>query len=678
MGEMTSKTTPNGSTVSYTPNTFGKNNKVTYDGNTILYEYNTLGLVTKMTDSTGVTNYTYDRFGRLTKEEKNGILKSYTYDDNSNITKFALSSGGAEKLNISYGYDALNRLTGVTDGLNAAAYAYDKNSNVISLSMGNKINNTYAYNKANLLTAQTDSVLGKTYALSYNVDGNISSITETGKPSKTYTYDNTGKLVSETSEGKYTADYTFDNRQNRITKAYTDLADGGNNAVINYTYNLKNQLVSEQKTCGSKLDITDYEYDFNGNLYTKTHREYDENPNAEPQLEISQTPSGIERYTFNALDMPVSANINGIETTYTYDGNNLRTSKTSGGTTTEFLYDGVNVIGEKTNTDVKTYIRGKEILLDSDGIFYHHDTHGSVSALVNAQNEVLAQNIYDAYGAGNISHLSPFGYCGEYFDSETGFVYLRNRYYDPNTGRFISQDPIKDGDNWYVYANNNPIMFFDPFGLAPTTKEAAEMADHIYHWDQNNDKKDRIVSGWRLIDVWWGRESMKMGIYIRNSDDWENPSEYVIVFKGTDNLQNWVNNAEAYLSSKSADMWDAINYSKGFVGSHSQEITFVGHSKGGGEAIAAATATNKNAITFNAANFNFSKYGLTEANKSGIKNYYVDGEVLSAAIGYARFGTTQPLLPTQYWTVDWSIFGREIKIPAPIKNHYMDAVKRAL
>ena len=245
-----------------------------------------------------------------------------------------------------------------------------------------------------------------------------------------------------------------------------------------------------------------------------------------------------------------------------------------------------------------------------------------------------------------------FGYCGEYYDPELDMIYLRNRYYSPGIGRFITEDPARDGANWYAYANNNPIMFFDPFGLAPTTKEAAEMADHIYHWDQNNDKKDRIVSGWRLIDVWWGRESMKMGIYIRNSDDWENPSEYVIVFKGTDNLQNWVNNEEAYLSSKSADMWDAINYSKGFVGSHSQEITFVGHLKGGGEAIAAATATNKNAITFNAANFNFSKYGLTETNKSGIKNYYVDGEVLSAAIGYARFGTTQPLLPTQYWTVD--------------------------
>ena len=77
----------------------------------------------------------------------------------------------------------------------------------------------------------------------------------------------------------------------------------------------------------------------------------------------------------------------------------------------------------------------------------------------------MAQNTYDAYGTGNISHLSPFGYCGEYLDSETGFVYLRNRYYDPSIGRFISEDPIKSGTNWYVYCENNPIRYTDSFGL---------------------------------------------------------------------------------------------------------------------------------------------------------------------------------------------------------------------
>lgn len=58
----------------------------------------------------------------------------------------------------------------------------------------------------------------------------------------------------------------------------------------------------------------------------------------------------------------------------------------------------------------------------------------------------------------------PFGYCGEYYDAELEMVYLRNRYYSPSIGRFITEDPIKDGLNWYAYANNNPIMFIDPSG----------------------------------------------------------------------------------------------------------------------------------------------------------------------------------------------------------------------
>ena len=176
---------------------------------------------------------------------------------------------------------------------------------------------------------------------------------------------------------------------------------------------------------------------------------------------------------------------NGTLKSYICDGNNLRTSKTVNGTTTEFLYDGTDIIGEKTGAELKTYVRGDKLLSDSDGKYYHYDTHGSVSALTNAQNEVLAQNAYDAYGAGSVSPLSPFGYCGEYTDSETGFVYLRNRYYDPNTGRFVSEDThwnpvnmicgdsgagipdiaaIMQSTNLYAYARNNPITYIDSTG----------------------------------------------------------------------------------------------------------------------------------------------------------------------------------------------------------------------
>jgi RHS repeat-associated protein len=50
-----------------------------------------------------------------------------------------------------------------------------------------------------------------------------------------------------------------------------------------------------------------------------------------------------------------------------------------------------------------------------------------------------------------------------------GYVYLRNRWYDPQTGRFLSQDPIglAGGVNLYAYAGNNPASFSDPFGLCP-------------------------------------------------------------------------------------------------------------------------------------------------------------------------------------------------------------------
>ena len=57
---------------------------------------------------------------------------------------------------------------------------------------------------------------------------------------------------------------------------------------------------------------------------------------------------------------------------------------------------------------------------------------------------------------------NPYRYCEEYIDNETGFIYLRNRYYDPKIGRFISEDPAKSSSNWYVYCGNNPVKFTDP------------------------------------------------------------------------------------------------------------------------------------------------------------------------------------------------------------------------
>ena len=67
----------------------------------------------------------------------------------------------------------------------------------------------------------------------------------------------------------------------------------------------------------------------------------------------------------------------------------------------------------------------------------------AVVNLTNADGEVTKKYTYDAFGVEkNIddSDTNAFSYCGEYYDTETATVYLRARYYNPATGRFISRD----------------------------------------------------------------------------------------------------------------------------------------------------------------------------------------------------------------------------------------------
>ncbi len=76
------------------------------------------------------------------------------------------------------------------------------------------------------------------------------------------------------------------------------------------------------------------------------------------------------------------------------------------------------------------------------------------------------------YGIGG-SNPSGFGYGGEngcQSDADTGLVLMGHRYYDSRIGRFISQDPAGDGDNWYAYAGNNPTNEIDPSGLESLSK----------------------------------------------------------------------------------------------------------------------------------------------------------------------------------------------------------------
>lgn len=680
-GLLETTTDRNGQVFNFAYNGLGSiTSKALSDGtNAETTSYGLTGQVLSKQNGTTTINYAYNDKGQLVSESNYaaGTNKAFTYDSNGNRTGFTLIRNDTTEISQSYTYDLLNRLTSVSEnGAVIASYSYDANDNRTQTTVTGGETTNYAYNIANMLTSQTTGdKLSEQYT--YYLDGNQKSKTSNGTTT-TYEYDKMNRLISEND-----TDYSFDDFGNRIS-----MTDG--TVTTNYTYDLNNRLSESNEINGEITTNTKFFYDNNGNQITKAvmvNQPYAEGMSGD--YTISNTSdSFVALYEYNCYNQLVGVDTNGVVSNYAYAPDGLRHSKTVGGNTTTFVYDNANIVEEITADSANKYYRGIEIIKNDDNLYYLYNGQGDVAFLIDAAGTSVADYVFDAYGNQSEENTvyNPFGYRGEYTDAESGLVYLRARLYDPQTGRFINEDPIKSGLNWYIYCAANPISFIDIFGLAPTTKEAAEMAAHIYDYDLSNTKKERTIAGWRLIDVWYGRESMKMGIYIPDEDDWRNPTEYAVVFKGTNNLKNWQNNIEAYLSSKSADVWDAINNSVWFDSMREQEITFVGHSKGGGEAIAAATATNKNAITFNAANFNFSKYGLTETNKSGIKNYYVEGEILYSTIGAARYGTTQTLLPTQEWLVntaiDFDIFGKkvykEIKIPDPVGNHLMGAVKKAI
>ena len=168
--------------------------------------------------------------------------------------------------------------------------------------------------------------------------------------------------------------------------------------------------------------------------------------------------------------------MNGTTTNFVWNGNNLAYEKANG-KENYYYYDITGITSAKTDGVVKNYLK---------------NSHGDVTAIADSTGTIVNDYFYDAFGnekTENAADTNPFRYAGEYFDAETGQIYLRNRYYDPATGRFISEDPVRDGYNWYVYCKNNPIRYIDPTGYITDEEqkmyENGEMAPMAYSYLMN-------------------------------------------------------------------------------------------------------------------------------------------------------------------------------------------------
>ena len=237
-----------------------------------------------------------------------------------------------------------------------------------------------------------------------------------------------------------------------------------------------NQLKEAVETVqgGGTLSRTDsYAYDRNGNNLMKVSGYITDKKEGEEETGISGSSPYVTMYEYDSFGRLSKAETGGKKAEYSYDGNGVRRSKTVEGKTTGYYMAGDQVINETENgaLSASNIIAGGVIGRITGGTSYMmlKNDHGDVVGLT-ANGEVKADYTYSAYGeliAGESNGINnPIHYAGEYTDEESGLIYLRARYYDPGLGRFISEDPIRDGANWYAFAKNNPIRYIDPTGLS--------------------------------------------------------------------------------------------------------------------------------------------------------------------------------------------------------------------
>jgi RHS repeat-associated protein len=323
-----------------------------------------------------------------------------------------------------WSYDTVNRVTSVTSTLypaESATYAYDDAGQLTGADYGAG---------AGLPTAPPDEY----YA--YDANGNRSSYT-TAVDNRlqsdgvyNYTYDNEGNRTGRTkiADGSYT-DYAWDYR-NRLTSVTDKTAAGAITRQTLYTYDVFDRRVAKQ-------------VDWDGSGPQAPRKEYfiyDGQDIAlsfvDPDGPGVQAPSLQHRYLHGpAVDQILADE---VVTSLSTPGNVLWPLTDNLGTVRE-------VVDFNESTSVAQVVN-----------HLTYDCFGRITSETNAAVDFL------------------FAYTGRERDEESGLYYYRARYYDPATGRFLSQDPIgfEAGDrNLYRYVGNDATNATDPSGLEQPKKD---------------------------------------------------------------------------------------------------------------------------------------------------------------------------------------------------------------
>jgi RHS repeat-associated protein len=381
--------------------------QITYQDALVTYSYDRVGRLQTVTDTqSGQIAYAYDEANRPLSETTSAGVISYEYNDANQRTKMT----ALDRLPVIYGFDSAGRPQTIKQGAEVFTFDYDELSQRKSLTRPNGVVTAYAYDEVNRLKRLTHSLGQQTiedYQYAYNPEDEISEITSLAS----------GTVLPQPKTAS-AADSA-----NRI-------AQFGN---ASYTFDEQGQTTSRTDASGT----TTYGWDARGRLTTAT-------------LSNGQTVS------------------------YSYDAFGRRTSRTADNVTTSFIYDGNDVVIDKAaDGSAVDYVNGLSIdekLKQSGGnagaLYFLHDHLGSVQALTDASGNTIERKSYEAFGGTGNNSLTRYGFTGREKEDVTGLMYYRARWYDPQQGRFLKEDPLglNAGPNVYEYAYDNPLKYIDPTG----------------------------------------------------------------------------------------------------------------------------------------------------------------------------------------------------------------------
>ncbi|MCK4341969.1 MAG: hypothetical protein KAY37_09630 [Phycisphaerae bacterium] len=475
VGNRTSVTDGNGNETTYA---YDGNNNLRYVyqplGRTTQYQYDELNRRVKTIDALyQATDYTYDDADRLTeRRDAANNAWSYTHDDHGNVlTASEPSDSNPTGIIVSYQYDVLHRRTSASNELSHISRTeYDVLGRVTRTIDATNQPTQFTYDGLGRLTAVEDALGGRT-EYTYDATGNLLQILDAnGHAISVREYDDLNRLIqAEDGNGNYYT-YGFDAVGNQTSVRDANAQPSGPTTTL--TYDAVNRRTAMNYQDGSWVTFA---YDDNGNLTSRT---------------IDEVTTDFEYDVEDRLIAQIrDPDGTAIRVDHVYDGDGNRIARTESGAETRYVLDrGRSMSHVLCETDaggsvIAYYIHGPTLVarIDAGGTprYYHTNDLGNVVALTDADGVVVDRYAYDPYGLpvgheGNTSN--PFTFVGglgvmtEDFDDPMALYFMRARFYDPDTGRFLGKDPVAGaltdplGLNRYAYGLDNPLLHTDPSG----------------------------------------------------------------------------------------------------------------------------------------------------------------------------------------------------------------------